>query len=225
MRARLSALGSWRKHEQRVLEVFRLALDDLLATSGVPESENEVNRRLCFCVRRANRRLLDIGKGIPWPIVYECRNQPLGNDVERAAREDKRPDFLWGFVDLQETNWARADMFFAIECKRLGERTSPKWVLNENYVAHGIVRFSQPAHGYGAGTPSGAMVGYVQSMDPIDVLAAVNASCACRGLPHLRLSCRGWQAAGISSLQHAFSRTFDVSPFTLHHLWADLRTP
>ena len=35
-------------------------------------------------------------------------------------------------------------MQFVVECKRLGIPSSQKWILNENYVNHGVRRFVDP---------------------------------------------------------------------------------
>jgi hypothetical protein len=66
------------------------------------------------------------------------------------------------------------------------------------------------------------MVGYLQSMEPSDVFAEINAECRDKSFPDLGLV-GAWAIGGTSRFQHAFERAFEVSPFTLHHFWVDLR--
>lgn len=219
----LSALASWEDHEQRVLEVVGLALADLQTAEPLPTQEPALNRELHFSLRRVNVRLLRQGRGVQSPFVWEAQNQPLIDDEMRAAREDMRPDFQCGFVNLQEGDDDRASMFFTIECKRLGTQVG-RWILNVNYVEKGVVRFVTEEHGYGKATPSGAMVGYVQSLEFDDVLAEVNVAIQRRSLPLIVLAVPGWKARAVTRLDHRLIRPESlVSPFDLRHLWVDLR--
>ncbi len=219
----LSALASWEEHEHRVLEVVGLALADLQATERLPTGEPALNRELHFCLRRVNVRLLRQGRGVQSTFVWEAQNQPLIDDEMGAVREDKRPDFQCGFVNLQEGDDDRASMFYTIECKRLG-RPANRWIFNVNYVEKGVVRFVTEEHGYGKATPSGAMLGYVQSMELDDILAEVNAAAEKRLLPPIILSGGGWRQNGVSRLDHRLTRPASMlSPFDLRHLWVDIR--
>jgi len=96
-------------------------------------------------------------------------------------------------------------------------------VLNGNYVTDGVVRFKDVSHGYGMSCASGAMIGYIQSMDSDDILAEVNAACKGNKVPQIALSSTGWVPSGVSLLEHTFNRSFPEKTFTLQHLWADLR--
>ena len=71
-------------------------------------------------------------------------NQPDPNDRVRAERESKRPDFNWGFTDPHEEDFRTSAKQFVVECKRLGAAPRSDWVLTENYVEHGILRFIDP---------------------------------------------------------------------------------
>ena len=225
MKPLLSALGLWRRHEERVIEVLQLALSKLGSESSLPLDENPINRRLCFCIRRANRELSQRGRGLVCPFFYEAHNQPTADDKKRAAREHKRPDFQCGFANRMEPDPDRADMFFVIECKRLGCANRTDWVFNVNYVAHGICRFVEADHGYGKGAPSGAMVGYIQSMEPAQILQEVNDNAQSRRLKPLQLSPEGWQYGGTAELSQVLCRpAVPPTPFELRHLWVDLRT-
>ena len=111
---------------------------------------------------------------------------------------------------------------FVVECKRLGKAVRADWVLNVNYVQHGIMRFKLPEWAYAKRFPTGAMVGYLQSMEPHDVLGEVNEESSRNALPALVLDGM-WNPGSVSRCAHVLDRTFEVSPFTLHHLWIDLR--
>ena len=158
---------------------------------------------------------------ISYPM-YEANNQPDASDEERAAREGKRPDFQFGFIDHQEPNPDASAKQYVVECKRLGESGRRNWVLNRNYVERGVVRFHDETHGYGKSSSSGAMIGYVQNSSPQRVLDDVNQAASARGIAHIMLSREGWQRGDVSILAHRFDRAVRPTPFDLHHLWLDL---
>jgi hypothetical protein len=84
-------------------------------------------------------------------------------------------------------------------------------------VINGIRRFVSLEHGYGNGTGSGAMVGYVQSLSIDEALAEVNAHAVDQGIPALSLSARDGEKE--ADLEHSLGRPFDESPYRLLHLW------
>ncbi|MFH1748242.1 MAG: hypothetical protein ABIG44_14500 [Planctomycetota bacterium] len=222
-RPSIAALRTWHEHEKRVLEVVCLALADLQAAKQLPTDEPALNLALHHCLRRANVRLRRQDRDVQSLFVWEAQNQPLIDDETRAARKDKRPDFQNGFVNLQESDDDRASMFYTIECKRLGSRVG-QWVLNVNYVKEGVLRFVTEEHGYGKATPSGAMIGYVQSMELDDILGEVNVAGEKLSLPPIVLTCGGWRQNDVSRLGHMLPRPASLqSPFNLRHLWVDLR--
>jgi hypothetical protein len=214
----------WANHEARVLEIFEFALKILQSEPSLPSQENELNRKLCFCVRRANRQLQAKNRGIDWPLFYEGNNQPDADDETRASREDKRPDFQWGVCDHQEPDPEKSDKYYTFECKRLGTPSSSSWVLNENYVLNGISRFINAEWGYGKSSRSGAMIGYIQNMNENDILIEVNNAALAASLTTIILSKDGWKIGDVSRLEQKLDRP-DVppTPFDLRHLWVDLR--
>jgi len=137
-------------------------------------------------------------------------------------REQKRPDFQWIYLDRYESDPHRSSKQFIVECKRLGRSSRADWVLNSNYVEHGVSRFRDPHWGYAKRFPRGAMIGYWQSMDANQVLQDVNVEARKRLLPDLVLVGR-WKSKNVNHLKHTFERSFDISPFELRHLWIDLR--
>jgi len=126
---------------------------------------------------------------------------------------------MCGLVDAQ----AEADLFFALECKRLGRPSSPGWVLNENYTNHGVVRFVDPDWGYGEGAASGAMIGYLQTMSPDETLEEVNGYAEKVDVPAIEREADEWIDRGVTRLNQTLDRKVSPSLFRLRHLWVDLR--
>lgn len=222
----LSALDFWVKREDRILEILQEALKLLQAENALPKSENGLNRELNRCILKANFELVNKGRGLDRRPFYDAPNQPSVDDETRAARENKRPDFQWSLYDDLARDPRQAYLEYVVECKRLGSPSSPSWVLNKNYVTDGICRFRDPDHGYGEGVRSGAMVGYVQSMELSLVLKEVNRSCLDnKVLKLIELTQDGWQEGSVSRLEQQLQRP-KVLPvaFCLRHLWLDIRS-
>lgn len=221
-RPHISSLDLWKRHEHRVLAALTLALEKLAEEENIPKDEVNLNRTLSQCVLHAVRELDPDGSVYVSPPVWECNNQPDPDDETRAKREDKRPDCLWGYMD-HLADASRSARHYVLECKRLGKPVRSDWVFNKNYINNGVVRFIDESHGYGKSCASGAMIGYIQSMEPDDILAEVNSACVSGIPPHILISADGWRLSGVSRLDHTFERTFYESPFALRHLWVDLR--
>jgi hypothetical protein len=162
-------------------------------------------------------------RGVPYPITYEGHNPPHADDASKAKSEDKKPDFHWGMIDHTEIDPMKCERQFTIECKRLGSPPSPSWVLTKNYIQNGILRFFRENDGYGKGAASGAMIGYVQDMEFDNILKEVNEEAAQNSISELAISPEGWRSKKVSRLRHKFERRFAISPFSLSHLWIDLR--
>jgi len=161
----------WVERENKCLTTLDRALVLLRLTQDFPETEVELNRCLYLCLLAASRELYPQNEIAP---VMECNNQPDPDDEARIAREQKRPDFQWVYLDRYESDPHRSSKQFVVECKRLGEPSRADWVLNVNYVNHGIIRFRDPKWAYAQRFSSGAMVGYWQSMEGKQVLNEVN---------------------------------------------------
>jgi hypothetical protein len=217
-RPNLLDLKTWKSHEDRVLEVFQNALLRLGAARELPEREDDLNRKLFLLARKENYRLIRRGRGTHSNLYYEACNQPAADDAERAGREAKIPDFQCGFVDAQEG----VDRFLAIEGKRLGKPSSSGWVLNENYVNNGVRRFVNSEWAYGEDAESGAMVGYIQTMDFGSILNEVTQSGSAISIPVIATKARRSRGSVIT-LEHVLQRPFPESPFALRHFWVDLR--
>jgi hypothetical protein len=219
-RPNLYRLETWASWEVFCLQCFELALLELRSMAVLPEGENALNGKLHECLRRAAKKVRRNG---PYSNVgYESPQQPYGESEESTRRLKACPDFVWGFVDHQEPDALLSAREFVIECKRL-RHASPSWKYNESYVEDGIQRFVSLDKKYGIGVASGAMVGYWQSMEAESVLREINDALTECSLPSLALSNSERQTKGVNKLKHKFKRSFPVSPFTLEHLWVDVR--
>jgi len=216
----LPSLNAWNRRIKRFLAILNRALELLQMEKDLPTAEIGLNRRLYFCLLQATRELYPREELAP---ALDCNDQPDPDDEARTTREDKRPDFQWVYIDRYEPDPLRCCRQFVVECKRLGSPPRSNWILNVNYVDHGVWRFVALEWGYAKGFPAAAMVGYWQSMAPADILREVNDTSRKRGLSPLSLGRRGWQVGGISRLDHKCERPFPVSPLLIYHLWADLR--
>lgn len=216
----LDSRGLWAKREARCLSILVEALERLRKIADLPESEVDLNRCLYFCLLEASRELYPEEEVAP---QVECNNQPDPDDEARTKRELKRPDFQWAYLDRYEERAHHSSKQFVVECKRLGKAIRSDWVLNVNYVQHGIMRFNLLEWAYAKRFSTGAMVGYWQNMEPHDVLSEVNEEGSRNALPPLVLDGL-WSPGGVSRFAHVLDRPFEVTPFTLKHLWVDLRS-
>lgn len=210
----------WSKHEAFYCKAFLRALELLRSVPTLPVDEIGLNRQLYACLLKANREL-DPDGSYPPPVV-ECCNQPDFDESSRSQRENKRPDFTWGFADPHESDYLKSAKQFIVECKRIGNSQRLKWVLNRNYIQHGILRFIEPTWAYARRFPSAMMVGYWQNMEWGQLLADINQFADDDDVPPLILISDG-SALTLVKLQHSLTRAFPISPFRLDHLWVDLR--
>lgn len=218
--ATLLSANLWARRQAHFTRVVIRALE-LLRELAPEGEETTINRQLYFCLLKASRELDPEGVH-PAPLT-ECCNQPDPDDIVRATRENKRPDFSWTYLDPHEPDAARSSIQFVLECKRLGRPTRSDWILTKNYVEHGIQRFVDPHWAYGKRFPSALMIAYWQSLSGEELLTVINCLLEEKGLTSISLSGRGWQICCITELSHMLVRTFPQSPFQLIHFWIDLR--
>lgn len=209
----------WATREAKCLSIIERALLMLREADNLAEAEVELNRQLYFKLLIASQELYPDDLIAP---IQECNNQPDYDDEARAKREQKRPDFQWIYRDRYEPDPKRSSKQFVVECKRLGKPPRSDWILNVNYTENGIRRFRDSEWAYAKQAPSGAMLGYWQSMEGEDVLREVNEGCRRRSIPDLVLV-GPLSSKGISKFEHELVRPFQISPFKLRHLWIDLR--
>lgn len=214
----LKSRNLWAKREAKCIAILERALLLLRLKPSLPEAEVDLNRCLYFCLLEATSELYPKDDIAP---VSECNNQPDANDDLRVTREQKRPDFQWIFRD-RYAEPSHSSKQFVVECKRLGKSLRANWILNSNYVNHGICRFCDRQWAYAQRFASGAMVGYWQSMEADEILAEVTVETQKNSLPDL-VRKGNWNEFDVSQLEHSFKRPFKISPFHLRHLWIDLR--
>lgn len=221
----------WERHVAAVLRVLSLALEMLRAEGDLPPAEKRLNRRLCFLARNAYHGLPASVRPQVFALQPNAEQWPDARDDLDAEWVEKRPDFKWRMHNDLATTPEELTMDFDIEAKRLGRPTSPNWVLTEQYVVSGVVRFLSAGHRYGNGVNAGAMVGYLQDSEPRDIVREVNRYIAGdkeHSIPDLTFVV--WYLSD-QDLPHVMTtdqklRRTQVSPsaFTLHHLWVDLRS-
>ncbi len=214
----------WSNIEERILEVVSFALTMLQKESSLPSEEGEINLKLCVKLHRANHDLWSKGRGLLSPPFCEAQNQPLTEEDITSQHINKKPDIQWGITNPNEEDYQKAYKFYAIECKRLGNPPSDSWILNKNYIEKGILRFIKKEHSYGKFASSGAMVGYIQSMELTDILKEVKGYLLEQSITEIILPNSGWNNNGVSRLeQHLEREEVLPSSFDLRHLWVDLR--
>ena len=209
---RLSSINLWSSHERIFTNLLRQALS-ALADEATDKNEIELNRCLYRAIIHASYEAERRGEHIP-AVVLDGRNPPDSSDLERAERESKIPDLIWGYIDPHADDPNDAAKHFVVECKRL---TEPPARYAREYVVSGIARFVRVSHGYGKGMASGAMIGYLQEVYLDDALARVNAVAQRNSAPPLFLRAR--EGEEMAELDHYLIRSFHVSPFHLTHIW------
>jgi hypothetical protein len=212
----------WFRLESRLLAVLRLALEMMRKKeTSFPTPEDSISRTLEKYIRKANEELRREDRHIDNLPVFQAQNQPDHNLADGNESEKKKPDFLWQWYDATEKVDYNRYRQYAIECKRLGK---PPSQFCRAYVAEGVCRFINPEHSYSKYSPSGTMLGYIQSMEVKAVLSEVNKEAFNRNIPAIELSRAGWKKKGVSRLEHEFNRPKVVpTHFTLRHFWVDLQ--
>jgi hypothetical protein len=217
-RPRLTSIDLWQRHEQRCLHTL-LAAIARLAAGPADEGEPELNRRLYRAIIAVQGADARDGLEQLSVVVPEGRNPPVASDTGRAPREHKIPDFYWAYVDYLDPDPDAVACQFVVECKRLTVATK-NWDYAAQYIHAGVLRFVTEEHGYGKGTPSGAMIGYLQNMDVDEALSQVNGHATAEGLSALNIRDRSVDA--IIELDHQLDRPFPDTPFLLMHIWTSL---
>ena len=209
---------SWTRFKENIADLITEALLLLRMRNDLVKNENKLTELLFLCILEANR-IFDL----PLPAL-DAKNSPHPTDKRKEKRENNRPDLSWNLMNHMgdHENFYRN---FALECKRLGKKTSKNWILTKQYVIDGILRFSLEEKGYGKGCETGAMVGYVQDMVFDEILSEINSHLAINApsIPALAIPADGWQSQNVSLLSHAFQRSYIPFDFFLQHFWIDMR--
>lgn len=217
-----SSKSLWDRHIKLYYEVFSMALLDLADVDPISGDEDELSEQLCLCL---NNTCFKIGKirnqEVPTPN-WEGPIQPVTQDELKGGKIKKRPDFSCKCVNPLADSLKNYEISLHVECKRLGNPTSPSWVLNENYVTNGIKRFDSKNHEYGKRAQTGMMVGYITNMNPKSILAEVN-KYQKKYLPeNSAISFKLNQSLLIKTSQKIDRKYIKPFKFELIHLWIDI---
>ena len=212
----------WKRHETLYRGIFVEALIRLVAERRISGDENSVSKHLFTVVLTVCREIANTKNREIHPPTLDGLNSSVHVDETQEDYTRKRPDFACNSVNPRAEHNDEYLIPFHVECKLLGEPTSPTWKLNSNYVAHGIARFDLESHKYGNRASSGMMIGYIISMAPEQIQKQVN-SCIKKklpGIPPLRFALSDVPLQA----KHRFARNHVTpTPFTLIHLWVDVR--
>ena len=215
---RLSELRLWASHEESVLTVLRSALIQL-QTYWPDDGEVKLNRELYACFLRVNVENNRSGGLFTNGVLISDSRNPPRSDTKGKPPEHKLPDLQVLYMDHQATDALESVRSFAIECKRLGLPPISDRSLSTQYVSNGVRRFIDGEWKYGNGVASGAMVGYVESGTPSDIVPKVNRALERLNAPALTLP--GTSGEELTEMDHTLQRPFAISPFRLVHLWID----
>jgi len=214
----------WKRHERLVLNVFLNALVRLKNEKPLPDEEIPLNNLLYVLVREIWCELPKNDKPL-WALIPNSETPPRNRKEIGQEWTRKKPDFRWTLSDPSERDTLRAIKDYTIECKRLDEKTSAGWDFINEYVVSGIIRFLSKEHRYGIGAESGAMIGYVQNLVPVEVLKNINLTVRKSQeykIPEITFNkIKG--LVGIGRGNHTLKRK-EVSPsnFDLRHIWVEL---
>lgn len=218
----------WERHVERVLGVLCLALEWLHAEKNLPAAEERIDRRLYLKARDAYHSLPISKRPQSFALQPKAEQTPVEEQDVDEGWIRKKPDFKWRMHNDRAATPQELTRDFDIESKRLGNPTSPRWVLTRQYVVSGIVRFLSTTHRYGNGVDAGAMIGYVQDSQPSGILAEVNSyirETTGHAIPGVCFPRDDFRAEPVMRTHQELARR-EVHPshFLLHHLWVDLRS-
>jgi hypothetical protein len=223
-RPRLTVAITWSRFEHAVQAVLIESLRRLARYDNLPNGEEPLNLWLHWLAIKAHHAIANSAEGsLPFSVFFDGRSQPEPDDASGDARLLKRPDFTWLLFNQQAADPLRSELKYFTECKRLG---SPEGGRNFNdlYSGEGILRFTTEEHAYAKGCRSASMIGYIQTMEPDNILVEVNSFAAGRTIPSLSRAALAWRAKEANHLtQDPLDRQFDAVKVRLTHFWIDLR--
>ncbi len=221
-RRTISFAALWSRHESLYKYIFIEALIRLAAEPRISRGEKIVSKHLSrilvtVCREIANTKNQEVHSPTP-----DGLNQPVNAEEMEEEFTGKQPDFTCNCYNPQAKSNETYLIPFHVECKLLGEPTSSTWILNRNYVTNGIARFDLQSHKYGNRASSGIMIGYIISMTPEQIQTEVNSHIETI-LPYVPPLVFALSRVPLQS-EHSFARRHVMpTPFTLIHLWVDIR--
>lgn len=223
-RPKLTVAITWSRFEEAVQAVLIEALRRLATYANLPNGEEPMNLWLYWLAIKSHHAIANSPEGsLPFNISFDGRSQPEPDDASGDSRLLKRPDFTWLLFNQQAADPLRSEMKYYTECKRLGSPEGSR-TFNDLYSGEGISRFMTEGHGYAKGCKSASMVGYIQTMEPDDILVEVNTFANGRKIPSLFRAAKAWWDKEANRLtQGELDRQFDTAKVQLAHFWIDLR--
>lgn len=213
----------WQKHVHLYITVFSVALENLASISCDTSDEDKISEELCPILNQVcfqKNKVSDCEVRTP---DWEKPIQPITDMELKGGKKSKIPDFTCKLTNTLAASPEEHEVSLHVECKRLGNRTSPSWKLNKNYVTNGIMRFDSKTHKYGMRADSGMMIGYIISMSPQNILNEVNTHFKqnCPNDPEITFK---FNEKKVQRCQHKLNRN-NVKPgkFELTHLWVELK--
>ena len=213
----------WKRYVDMYIEIFAIAIELLAKSSCDKCDEPTISLALCpilsdVCFKESKNR----NYNIPTPN-WENPIQPIRGDDLNEGRIGKRPDFTCTLTNHMATSIDKFEISLHVECKRLGMPTSTTWLLNENYVTNGIMRFDSIEHGYGNRAFSGLMIGYIVSMTPECILKEVNSyqKKHCKENPAIKYIEKRSNVQFYEQILRR--RNLKPSVFHLAHLWVEMQ--
>jgi len=213
----------WEQHEKTYAEVFSRVLTKLASRNSVEGDEDTLSESLCPTIAQVCLDMERSGFGEIRHPVWEAPKQPVTEEDLNNGNQ-KRPDFTCSLHNSYAITPDEHEIPFHIECKLLGEPTSPSWILCKNYVTNGIARFDNRTHEYGRRAKSGIMIGYIISMTPQNVQVEVNRHKNLK-MKHVSDIDFYWtRKTFVWKTRSEFTRKqVQPSQFCLTHIWVDLR--
>ena len=218
-----SSNNLWIKYVSIYVEVFSIALQKLSKRTSISGDEDAISERLSLLL---NEVCFKLGKSrnqeLP-PPFWDAPNNPVNEEELKGGKIKKRPDFSCRLINSMATSSEDYQISLHVECKRLGDPTSPTWILNENYVKNGIKRFDSVEHEYGKRADSGMMIGYIIGMTPEKIESEVN-EYQRKHLPeYMKIRFLFDRTSPFETCQDIIRKNVLPTRFELIHLWVDLR--
>jgi hypothetical protein len=207
----------WSTHFNLYKDVFCYSLDVLdVSIISKKIEEDDISAVLLGVLQETCKKWSKERRSeIPAPLAQLPQQDPDKAQI-KGLNALPQPDFTCPKFDMEMGE----SIFLDIECKLLGEPTSPTWILNRNYVKHGVDRFDCIKHEYGKHAPSGMMIGYMVSMTPKTILGEVNEQLHADSYQELDFAFTNKVDAYRVVMQRRKVKPVD---FAITHIWADLR--
>jgi hypothetical protein len=213
----------WQRHEDLYVRIFIIALKRMSDDGCEVTKEDLISDLLCPFLHAVCFEESKSNDNFEIRVPDWEKSIQAVNKSELKGGKGKRPDFTCKLTNTLANCADDYEIPFHVECKLLGSPTSPRWILNKNYVTEGIKRFDSRSHEYGKRASSGMMLGYVISMTPEKILEEINSHQKKHfsDNPAIEFECvrENIQQYG----QKLERKNLEPRKFKLIHLWVDLR--